>query len=67
MSENAIGLSAQRIKEAGGRDAAVLENDLIRVMIDDLGGMVPELSFKAGRGRINAHWLPWFRSNSAAP
>jgi hypothetical protein len=56
--------SVSRIREIGGREAALLENGSIRVMIDDLGGMIPELSFGSGRNRINAHWLPWFRSGS---
>jgi hypothetical protein len=67
MPENKQGLHVERVKEAGGRDATVLEHDSIRVMIDDIGGMVPELSYKGGRGRVNAHWLPWYRSHSSAP
>jgi hypothetical protein len=63
--------SVNRIIEAGERKATVLEQDTLRVLIDDEGGMVPELSSTGvrvtgddGHGRINAHWLPWFRSNS---
>jgi hypothetical protein len=56
-----------RVTELGGREATVLENSHLRVMIDDIGGMVPELSAKQGKSRINAHWLPWFRSNSGKP
>jgi hypothetical protein len=36
-------------------------------MIDDQGGMIPELSAVRGKARVNAHWLPWFRSNSGRP
>jgi hypothetical protein len=36
-------------------------------MIDDIGGMIPELSYIEGRRRLNAHWLPWFRSSSGKP
>jgi hypothetical protein len=36
-------------------------------MIDDIGGMVPELTNFQGKNKINAHWLPWFRSNSGKP
>jgi hypothetical protein len=32
-------------------------------MIDDQGGMSPELS-AGGNHSINAHWIPWFRANS---
>ncbi|MDR0551175.1 MAG: hypothetical protein LBG72_04060 [Spirochaetaceae bacterium] len=53
-----------RAVEHGNREATFLQNAQIRVLIDDMGGMVPELS-SAQEGRIvNAHWLPWFRSNS---
>ncbi|MDR2924806.1 MAG: hypothetical protein LBU76_02455, partial [Azoarcus sp.] len=63
-----------RVRELGGREATVLENSGLRVMIDDLGGMTPEMSARRGtEGEIpnaggapmlNAHWLPWFRSSS---
>jgi len=57
----------KRVVELGGREATVLEHSCLRVMIDDIGSMVPELSFAVGRQRLNAHWLPWFRSNSGKP
>jgi hypothetical protein len=56
-----------RLVESGGREATVLEHNSLRVMVDDIGGMVPELSFIEEKRRINAHWLPWFRSNSGKP
>ncbi|MCL2834297.1 MAG: hypothetical protein FWD78_14085 [Treponema sp.] len=61
-----------RLKEIGNRDATVLENTKFRVMIDDQGSMIPELSVIPGNGlrgsgRLNAHWLPWFRGNSGRP
>ncbi|MDR2073275.1 MAG: hypothetical protein LBP60_07570, partial [Spirochaetaceae bacterium] len=63
-----------RVVELGGREATVLENTNLRVMIDDIGGMVPELSGRrSGNGDdysthwINAHWMPWFRSNTGKP
>ncbi|MDR0553983.1 MAG: hypothetical protein LBG76_04195 [Treponema sp.] len=55
-----------RVVELGERKATVLEQDVVRVLIDDDGGMVPEFSSVYGKGRINAHWLPWFRGNSGA-
>jgi hypothetical protein len=67
MTDEKNKAAASRIKEFGGREASVLENGTIRVMIDDIGGMVPELSAIKGKGRINAHWLPWFRSSSGKP
>ena len=53
-----------RVVELGGREATVLENSGLRVMIDDIGGMTPECSGHHGGEWINAHWMPWFRSNS---
>ena len=62
-----------RLTESGNRKATVLENDTLRVIIDDMGGMIPELSAarktegdtsSGSVPRLNAHWLPWFRSNS---
>jgi hypothetical protein len=60
-------VSVKRVVEIGRRDATVLEHGSMRVIIDDFGGMIPELSFAVGRRRLNAHWLPWFRSNSGKP
>ena len=59
--------SVFRLKEIGDRDATVLEHDSLRVMIDDIGGMIPELSLIRGKQHLNAHWTPWFRSNSGKP
>ena len=53
-----------RVKDIGNRNAAVLENGQVRVMVSDRGGMVPELSTRRGSGYLNAHWTPRFRSNS---
>ncbi|MDR1106475.1 MAG: hypothetical protein LBL44_08975 [Treponema sp.] len=61
------GAEFSRVTELGGREATLLENGMLRVMIDDQGGMIPELSAVRGRSRVNAHWLPWFRSNSGKP
>jgi hypothetical protein len=57
--------SVSRVVELGGREATVLENSSIRVMIDDIGGMTPELSGNRSGGWINAHWMPWFRSTGS--
>jgi hypothetical protein len=59
--------SVSRAVELGAREATVLENSSIRVMIDDIGGMTPELSGNHSGGWINAHWMPWFRSTSSHP
>ena len=56
--------SVSRVAELGGREATVLENSLLRVMINDIGGMIPECSGSHSGEWINAHWMPWFRSNS---
>ena len=65
-----------RVTELGNREATALENDELRVLIDDQGGMTPELSAimktdgeAAGNAapRLNAHWHPWFRSSAGRP
>ena len=61
MSNNGV-LRVERVKELGGREATLFEQDCVRVMVDDIGGMVPELTNIQGKNRVNAHWLPWFRS-----
>jgi hypothetical protein len=53
-----------RITEYGDRNSTLLEHDSIRVVINDQGGMIPELSSVRGKARINAHWIPWFRAAS---
>jgi hypothetical protein len=63
---------AARVQGAGKRNATVLEQEQVRVVIDDDGGMIPELSGAIGadvpgNGRINAHWNPWFRGNGGKP
>jgi hypothetical protein len=49
MAEIDNKVSVMRVKESGERDATVLENGCLRVMIDDEGGMVPELSLVQGK------------------
>jgi hypothetical protein len=56
--------SVERVVEAGGRNATVLETGLIRVVVDDEGGMVPEFSTLQDKRALNAHWIPQFRANS---
>jgi hypothetical protein len=56
-----------RVRGIGGREASFLENALLRVQIDDIGGMVPLLCSVQDKRQINAHWQPWFRSNSGRP
>ncbi|MDR0599430.1 MAG: hypothetical protein LBG84_05035 [Treponema sp.] len=65
MSKSKISVS--RVVELGGREATVLENTNLRVMIDDIGGMIPECSGRRDGDWINAHWMPWFRSNGGKP
>ncbi|MDR3172864.1 MAG: hypothetical protein LBU19_01320 [Treponema sp.] len=56
--------AVSRITEFGERNSTLLEHDSIRVLINDQGGMIPELSSIRGKTPINAHWIPWFRSGS---
>ncbi|MDR3337092.1 MAG: hypothetical protein LBT16_07805 [Treponema sp.] len=58
---NPLHASVRRIQDAGKRDATLLEHELLHAVIDDEGGMIPELSSPSGNGRINAHLIPWFR------
>jgi hypothetical protein len=57
----------ERVVESGGRAASVLESGLLRLVIDDFGGMVPEFSVLQDKRANNAHWSPHFRSNSGEP
>lgn len=59
--------SVLRITETGKRKATLLSHDSLRVMIDDIGGIVPELSGYRDGSWYNAHWQPWFRSHSGDP
>ncbi|MAG13446.1 MAG: hypothetical protein CMN78_02500 [Spirochaetales bacterium] len=60
-------LEIKRITDLSGRNATLLSNGIIRVVVADKGGMVPELSTPRGNGWLNAHWLPHFRANSGIP
>jgi hypothetical protein len=59
-----IAATSGRVAESGGREATVLDNGLVRALVADKGGMVPELGAKREAGFLNAHWIPEFRSNS---
>ncbi|GHV60542.1 hypothetical protein AGMMS49587_02170 [Spirochaetia bacterium] len=67
MADNLDKTAVTRLVELGEREATVLEHGSLKVMIDDQGGMIPELSTVKEKSRINAHWQPWFRSNSGKP
>ena len=56
-----------KITGAGKRNSTVLAHDSFQVVIDENKGMVPELNTRYRDGWINAHWQPWFRSNSGIP
>lgn len=60
-------MEAKRITDIGGRPATQLTNGVVRVVVDDKGGMVPELSMRREQGYLNTHWIPYFRSTSGAP
>ena len=64
---NGTKLPAKRVKISGEKNATVLENAGLKVLIEDIGSMIPEMSLINDKQRINAHWLPWFRSNSGKP
>ena len=50
-----------------GRKAVLLANEQVRVVVDELGGMVPEFGLRRGKGVLNAHWVPGFRDTSGQP
>ncbi|GHU60685.1 hypothetical protein FACS189445_0690 [Spirochaetia bacterium] len=67
MAENRDKTALTRVTEFGKREATCFENDHSRILVDDLGGMVPEFSYRRENQSINAHWLPWFRAHTAQP
>ncbi|GMO23491.1 MAG: hypothetical protein Ta2B_02690 [Termitinemataceae bacterium] len=67
MAANEGRALVSRVKELGGRDASYLENESVKVLVDDQGGMIPQLTSVQERRQINAHWLPNFRGNSGEP
>ncbi|GMO54111.1 MAG: hypothetical protein Ta2G_12930 [Termitinemataceae bacterium] len=64
MADNGTKAVVTRVVESGGRQASYLETENIKVLVDDDGGMIPQLSSVQDKRQINAHWLPHFRSNS---
>lgn len=55
-------MDIRRLRLWESRNATVLNNDLIRVVIEDQGGMVLELSSLTPQGgRLNAHLIPHYR------
>ena len=67
--DSTSGIRIARCTELGSRSATIIENKSLRLLIDDDGGMISEMSavMETGASRINAHWLPWFRSSSPKP
>lgn len=60
-------LEAKRTKDIGNRNGTYLASEKIRVLVDDQGGMTPELSYRRANGYLNTHWVPLFRGNSGKP
>lgn len=56
--------NVERIVDLCGRPATVLKNGIIRVLVEDFGGMTPELSYRHGDGYVNTHLIPAFRGSS---
>ena len=54
-------LSVKKVQDTSGRISVFLSNELIRTVIDNKSGMVPELSFRYENGYVNTHWNPYFR------
>jgi hypothetical protein len=60
-------MDIRRLRLWESRNATVLTNDLVRVMIEDQGGMTLELSAIAPQGgRLNAHLIPHYRGTGTS-
>ena len=60
-------MDIRRLKLWESRNATVLSNDLIRIILEDQGGMVLELSSDTpAGGRMNAHLLPHYRGSGTS-
>lgn len=60
-------MDIRRLRLWESRNATVLSNDLVRVVLEDQGGMELELSSVAPNGgRINAHLLPYYRGTGTS-
>ena len=60
-------MDIRRLRLWESRNATVLSNDLIRVLLEDQGGMALELSAIAPQGgRLNAHLIPHYRGTGTS-
>lgn len=60
-------MDIRRLRLWESRNATVLSNDLIRIVSEDQGGMVLELSSDTpAGGRLNAHLLPHYRGSGTS-
>lgn len=60
-------MDIRRLRLWESRNATVLSNDLVRVLLEDQGGMALELSAIAPQGgRLNAHLIPHYRGTGTS-
>lgn len=60
-------MDIRRIKVWESRNATIMTNDIIRVVIEDQGGMTLELSAATAQGgMVNAHLLPYYRGTGTS-
>ena len=60
-------MDIRRLKLFNSRNAALLTNDLVQLVVEDQGGMVLEFSAKiANGGRINPHAIPSHRGTGSS-
>jgi hypothetical protein len=60
-------MDIRRLRLWESRNATVLSNDLVRVVLEDQGGMELEFSSMTPHGgRINAHLLPYYRGTGTS-
>lgn len=60
-----MNLEVKRINDIVGRQGTLLTNGLIRVVVEDFGGMTPELSYRNEKTYVNTHFVPHFRGSSS--
>ena len=60
-------MDIRRLKLFNSRNAALLTNDLVQLVVEDQGGMVLEFSAKiANGGRVNPHAIPSHRGTGSS-
>lgn len=60
-------MDIRRMELWSGRGATMIDNDIVRLVVEDQGGMTLEFSARnATGGRENCLWMPYFRSTGVS-